>query len=199
MTTPATWERLHRDARHALRYPSEHVVRFLASLDCGGSAIDIGCGSGRHLPVLEEFGFDAIGCDRSRPAGLPTGYVVAAADMRQLPYSSGSFDVALAYGVFYYGTRADHRQAIAEMHRVLRPGGRAFVSIRTNRDWRNQFTYGGVFHHVDEPEDGMEMHFVTQYELPQLYGAFTSLEVDETMTTRKGRGWDSDWLLTLTK
>jgi ubiquinone/menaquinone biosynthesis C-methylase UbiE len=56
--------------------------------------------------------------------------------MTDLPFESDVFDAAVAYGVFYYGTRAEMRKAIGELHRVLKPGGQAFVVLRTTDDYR---------------------------------------------------------------
>ncbi len=174
-------------------------MRWLAGLP-RGRALDIGCGGGRHAVVLRDMEFTASGCDASGiPPGV-SGVTLRRCDMTALPYLDQSFDVALAYGVFYYGTRDEHRQAIAEMRRVMRPGGGGFVCIRTENDWRQRFTYNGVFHCHNEPEDGMPMHFLTEYEVQTMYGAFSEVRVELTETTRRGRTrCDSDWLIEVTK
>lgn len=205
--TAAAWDALHRDPRHRLEYPSEHVVRWLAGLervDDFPLALDIGCGGGRHLAVMEKFGYSAVGCDPST-GRLDGSTQITRGDMRSLPFRSDSFALALAYGVFYYGTRADHEQAVAEMHRVLRPGGKAFVSVRTTYDWRfaNTRRVNATTFALDlpgEPEHGMALDFLTEYEARTMYGRFSqvSLELTET-TTRGGTRCDSDWLISLTK
>lgn len=208
----AAWDRLHRDPRHRLEYPSEHVVRWARSLNRKKfrTVADIGCGSGRHSTFFVREGFDVTPFDASTEALLATNsalarmqnWTVAAipAEMDELRGPALRFDAAISYGVFYYGTPDEHRQAVAEMHRVLRPGGKAFVCIRTGGDWRKQFTHGGVFRHADEPEDGMPMHFLSEYEVRVMYGAFSEVGLELTETTRKGRTrCDSDWLVELTK
>ncbi len=205
------WDALHRQARHRLEYPSEHVVRFLAAVELDPEdnrrpeAVDIGCGSGRHSILLEAFGYNAQACDVSEAAVYATrtrwdvpSKRVLCAPMTELPYADGRFDVAVAFAVFYYGSRKDHTQAVAELHRVLRPGGRAFVCLRRSEDWRTSFVHGGVFRYVDAPESGMRMDFLTEYEVGVLYGAFSERQLEQTTTTRAGRT-NADWLLSVTK
>ena len=52
------------------KFPNEDVIRFISKnmkfLKNNGRILDIGCGSGRHLKVLEEFGLKCDGLDFSR-------------------------------------------------------------------------------------------------------------------------------------
>jgi SAM-dependent methyltransferase len=197
--TAVLWDELHTDARHRLRYPSEHVVRFLAGLRPGGNGLDVGCGMGRHLRLLEEQGFVAHGVDASLEAVAfcrdlaPVGGVCRAS-MTALPYPAGLFDVAVAYGVFYYGSRWDGERAVSELWRVLRPGGSAFVCVRSDRDWRVHGVQEG------EPEHGMELHFMSEGDVVLAYRDFGSVRFELAETTTRGRArTNSDWLVTVTK
>ncbi|HJW84771.1 MAG TPA: hypothetical protein VJ754_10745, partial [Anaerolineae bacterium] len=53
------------DNLDAPRPPNRHLVAALSRLDLkpGGRAIDLGCGSGRHLPLLARRGLNPIGVD----------------------------------------------------------------------------------------------------------------------------------------
>lgn len=188
--TLALWDELHADERHRLRYPSEHVVRWLAGLpkSRGRLAVDIGCGHGRHLRLLEEFGWLPMGCDTSVCAdGVMYG------DMRDLPYIDSVFDVALAYGVFYYATRPGYAKAVAEMHRVLADGGYGLVVTRTDRDSRKAQGVQGA-------EAGMDMTFLSEDDVPVMFREFSDVSYELVETTRNNRQWrDSDWLIRVTK
>ncbi len=61
----------------------------------------------------------------SRRAGIPVG--VLRADIRELPFADGSFDLAYTMGTIEH--IAEYRQALGELRRVLRPGGRAIVGV----------------------------------------------------------------------
>lgn len=68
-----------------------------------------------YVPALLE-----KGAARAAAEGLAIRFEVA--DVEDLPYADGSFDVVLStYGVMF---APDHAQSAAEMLRVLRPGGR---------------------------------------------------------------------------
>lgn len=216
-TTATRWNDLHRDKRHRLDYPSEHVVRFLKRIDHLDGykwALDIGCGSGRHLALLEEFGYTAYGCDSSpvavgrakeRLAGIRNSDDrIAQAEMTDLGTRLNAwdfFDVVLSYGVFYYGTRDDMRQAVTEMHRVMRPGGHGFLCLRSALDWRAEHLRDGVLDLPGEPEDGMQMTFLDGRALAELVLApFKEVEVNVTHTTTDdGKRANCDWLVAVQK
>jgi SAM-dependent methyltransferase len=139
---------------------------------------------------MADFGFSTVAVDSSASA-------IAASLPRRHARSSvreGLFDIALAYGVFYYGTRDDMQAAVNEMHRVLRPGGHGFVKTRTIHDWRAAGIPEG------EPEHGMEMTFLAKDDIPRVYAAFSTVTFETTATSFHQRErWDSDWLIQVTK
>lgn len=97
----------------------------------GRDALDAGCGSGYWLGWLADNGFNTHGIDGSEDmvalarAEVP-GTRVDVGDVRSLPYGDASFDVALSVEVIRY--LPDPDRALAELHRVLRPGGTAIVT-----------------------------------------------------------------------
>lgn len=120
----------HRDLSEA-----RLLVSFLARRGLVASpVIDLGCGAGRHLLALAESGCDAIGVDLSEPLLLRAraclheeGHPVrvARADIRALPVAGASCGTALSlFTTFgYFDEEADERALLAEVYRVLRPGG----------------------------------------------------------------------------
>ncbi|WP_329563532.1 class I SAM-dependent methyltransferase [Streptomyces uncialis] len=112
--------------------------------DRGGQrSLDVGCGVGRHTLALASLGFESYGVDRSE-AGLERvlqeanrrGATVElrSADMTSLPFPGGSFDFVVAWNVVYHGTAEDAARAIAEVTRVLRPGGRYLSTMLSKRN-----------------------------------------------------------------
>jgi SAM-dependent methyltransferase len=111
---------------------SEMMVR---ALPAGGRWLDLGCGTGWTLEALRHLGLDrrVLGVDISfgmlayaRRKGMP----VALGDVGALPVASASIDVVLARGVLHH--LEDLPGALAEIHRVLRPGG-LMVAAEPNR------------------------------------------------------------------
>jgi SAM-dependent methyltransferase len=113
------------------------VVARLLELDGERSLLDLACGHGRHAWPLAGVARLVVGVDRSRPylrraaAGPAAGGRpprLACADLRALPFAGGTFDAACSWyaSLFMYG-EAENLAALAELARVLRPGGRAVV------------------------------------------------------------------------
>src|SRR5438034_513815 len=98
----------------------------------GETALDLGCGVGRHTVLLAQLGYRTCALDAS-PAGLDqTRQALATrglhADLRPghmtaLPFPDGAFDYVLSLNVIYHGDPAAVQQAIGEIRRVLTPGG----------------------------------------------------------------------------
>jgi SAM-dependent methyltransferase len=95
-----------------------------------GRVLDIGCGTGEiAVRIAAESGADLVAADTSprmvdlaRERGLDAGV----ADVQQLPFADGEFDCAVAGWLLYHVP--DRDRAIAELARVLRPGGRLVAS-----------------------------------------------------------------------
>ncbi len=204
-----TWDELHMQDRHRLLYPSEAVVRWLSGLRDEWHwerTLDIGCGAGRHVKLMRELGFRPVGVDASVEAirfcnlwhGNHTcSFRLATAD--SLPFEDETFGLALAWGVYYYGTPEDAARSIAELARVLKPGGRALVNVRSPRDWRaDRLDNEGRL--LDGPEQGMEMHFLHGRDIADTYGGFSwaSWELSE-YTQNRCADLNSDWLIEVTR
>lgn len=94
--------------------------------------LDCGCGTGANLGVLAEFG-RAFGLDISE-WGVEMAYRsgqrrVARASVTHIPMGAGLFDLVTAFDVLYALNERQERAAVAEMFRVLRPGGRMIVNV----------------------------------------------------------------------
>ena len=122
----------HRDLAAARAEVAGLLARGLAA--SAGRVLDLGCGFGRHLVALRARGLDAWGLDRSRellarvPAEL-SGRIVRG-DFRALPYRDRSFAaVVMLFSSFGYFDDAGNAGALAELARVLAPGGVAVLDV----------------------------------------------------------------------
>jgi SAM-dependent methyltransferase len=102
----------------------------------GLHVIEVGSGPAHDSLVFAEGGADVTAVDCSADGlalgrrfygelGLPLRTVQA--DIRRLPLEDGSFDVAFNAGVLEHFEDADLLAVLAEMVRVVRPGGRVLV------------------------------------------------------------------------
>lgn len=93
--------------------------------------LDCGCGTGSNLDVLRPYG-RAVGFDLTRVGtefAKAHGHRVAQASISHMPFRSGTFDLATSFDVFQVLPDVVERQAIAEMSRVLKPGGRLLLHV----------------------------------------------------------------------
>ncbi len=93
----------------------------------GGRFLDVGAGTGATGAWLAERGelvasdFMPLALELNRERHDARGFV--AADVNRLPFASGSFDVVLCVTVLCHQSIPDPQTAVAELARVVRPGG----------------------------------------------------------------------------
>jgi SAM-dependent methyltransferase len=113
-----------RDERVFIHLPLEREV--LGGLGTGARILDLGCGDGSHMALLESGGI-VVGVDVSLPylrQARRFGHVAAGAG-EHLPFGEGAFDLVYTSHVLHHAL--DHRRVLAEIHRVLKPGGVVFL------------------------------------------------------------------------
>jgi SAM-dependent methyltransferase len=102
--------------------------RFAASVQTLGPACDLGCGPGHVARYLEERGVQVIGVDLSplivaHARRLNQGIEFSQGDMRSLGFEDGALGGIAAFYSIIHIPRPEVVVALAEMKRVLRPGG----------------------------------------------------------------------------
>jgi ubiquinone/menaquinone biosynthesis C-methylase UbiE len=94
--------------------------------------LDAGCGTGANLSFLEKYGVP-FGLElfwRGLQFGHDRGLRrLVQGSVTQLPYPDAAVDVVLSFDVLYCLPDRDEQAAIAEMFRVLRPGGSVIVNV----------------------------------------------------------------------
>jgi SAM-dependent methyltransferase len=120
----------------------------------GKDVLEIGCGTGVHTKLLAECGARVSAIDLTPTAvELTTRRLELAelsADVREsdaesLPFDDASFDFVWSWGVIHHSS--DTERVIAEIARVLRPGGQLAFMVyhRTSITfWLNYVLYRGV-------------------------------------------------------
>ena len=122
----------------AHRYTKEWHIPAAADFAAarGLRVLEIGCGLGTDGAQFAEAGADYTGVDLTEAAvelarrrfelfDLPGTFKTA--DAENLPFPDESFDLVYSHGVLHHTPETG--KAIQEIHRVLRPGGRAVVML----------------------------------------------------------------------
>ncbi len=129
-------------------------------LDGDGRGLDLGCGLGMQVRAMRERGYRVVGIDtshglvtRARRAGEP----VVTGSALSLPFADGSLDFVYTIGVLHHlPDSAAQLAAVAEVHRVLRPGGRLVVHETNPRNLLFSFYMGYVFPLLKAIDEGTE-------------------------------------------
>jgi len=125
-----------------LHYIRDDELNLLAQyLPSGATVLELGAGTGYQARELTKRGFDVKAID------VPTSsycasrvYPVTDYDGRAIPFPDASFDVVFSSNVLEHV--ADLPSLLAEMRRVLKPGGRGIHAMPTTT-WRWWTTVAG--------------------------------------------------------
>lgn len=113
-----------------------HREWLLGAMPSTDPVIDVGCGTGRDLEVLQGRGVPVVGVDLStgmlNVACGCTGVPLVLGDIRWLPFADRSFAAAWCCAVIVHLPARDAAVAMSEIYRVLVPGGPLFLSLRAN-------------------------------------------------------------------
>lgn len=215
----AGWENLFRSGMFPPRYqvfadPDAAVVDWADTLPPGGVVLDVGCGVGRHVRYLGSRGFKVAGTDLS-PNGVQQTEAMCTehgilfegcvAEMTALPWPDATFDAALSTATICHHRRAGIMTALAEVHRVLKPGGLFLVDFlhketQSYRHVREQ-TAAGLLTEVEpdtfvdlsdqpDPQDDafMPHHYCDEADVRDLLRHFVILRVWEELPGKAADG-----------
>jgi len=208
-----TWDELLKREEFQQWEPAWAVIRFaklLRERDLR-RILDLGCGAGRHLVFLAREGFEAFGLDSSPVApelsrgrleeeGLKAELVQA--NMTEIPYPDGFFDGVIAIAAVYHGTLSEMRQAVREIHRVLKPGGWALIEFKSKRSYR----YGkgreiepDTFIAEGGGDAGIPHHYSDREEVEELTKEFILHEINHMERIFEGEYHSARWEVWLEK
>lgn len=170
--------------------------------------LDLGCGPGINLPKLSAFSQRLVACDLSVDMLLQAQQLIHSqqlyqvetrcADAESLPFATASMDWVFSNLMIQWCNPVSH--AIAEIYRVLKPGGVAVVSTllkgslrELEESWKNV----DDFQHVNQFVSAQELQqqvALANIEMPQILHKSVTLEyntVIELSRDLKGIGANS--------
>jgi tellurite methyltransferase len=195
-TAHESWDKRWKsgEGREEWLNPDPHVLRWAQARrqDGAETALDLGCGIGRHSLALARLGFvttafDAslAGLEYTRQAAEEEGLalIFERGNMTELPFPDGSFDYVLALNVIYHGDENVVRAALSEIRRVLKPGGvyqGTMLSKRNARCGEGRQVAPNTY--VKDGGDGDKQHphfYCNAAELVDLFQEFEVLALED--------------------
>jgi ubiquinone/menaquinone biosynthesis C-methylase UbiE len=133
---------------------------FAEALDYRGAAglmvLDVGCGQGIDVIEYVRAGADVTGIDltprhvelaRQHLSALGHAAAIVEGDAEDLPFADATFDRVSSNGVLHH--TPDINAALAEILRVIKPGGEARVLVYNRHSfhyWLHQVLWQGIYH-----------------------------------------------------
>lgn len=162
----------------------------------GDRILDAGCGSGRNSYYLLREGFDVFGADENPRAISAFGELAAEvghpltdghtrlAPIDALPFDAGFFDVVICSAVLHFARDDAHFEGmVAELFRVLRPGGLFFARLASSAGIESQVRWltPGVSRRASLP-DGSDRYLTDEAQLMRFTAQYGAL-LDPLKTT----------------
>ncbi len=134
-------------------YPGFRLILQLLELTAEDQYLEIGCGGGVLLRSALETAASGAGIDHSpdmvevsrennAPAIAAGRAEIVEGDVTALPWEDGRFSAAASANMFFFVEQP--RQALAEVFRVLRPGGR-FAMVTSAKTLAMTLTFGWLY------------------------------------------------------
>jgi cyclopropane fatty-acyl-phospholipid synthase-like methyltransferase len=158
-------------------------------------ALELGCGDGKTLMGLIGSDRTVVALDFSRRAvqschrrlrsnSMFHGLI---SNVALLPFSDEAFDIVVAFHILEHLLDEDVSKTVAEIKRVLRSGGRAYVRTYSSEDMRF-----GAGKEVGEDTfvrgDGIVQRYFTMNELSDLFDAFEKESLEKRVTMKRYDG-----------
>jgi SAM-dependent methyltransferase len=194
MPEPTQWELIFQNDPRFFLQPSPDAVRFTKHIleRSLSSALDIGCGGGRHVVHMAKHGLRATGLDNAPTAlNLTRQWLeqekldarLLLGDMREtLSFASNSFDAVLSTQVIHHALLATVINTAREIERIVRPHGMILLSVPARRDSilesaDNVLLEPNTFAPVDGAEKGLPHHFFSPEEFRDIFPNFDVLDL----------------------
>lgn len=166
------------------------VESLVGDLPSGSKVLDIGCGRGVMLRALLDLGHEAHGVEIAPEAASgadPRAQIRIAPQLAKASYEENSFDAVIMWHVLEHLPHPD--EALAEIRRILRPGGRLILAVpnfgslqsrRTGNDWFHLDLPRHLYHFTPETLQrllaGNEFHYESVRHLAMLQNSFGWLQ-----------------------
>jgi len=127
------WRREEMDVLLATCETDDVFPLIQRHIEKDGLALDVGCGSGRYVRFMSDNGWNIAGIELSKETvemvneAWPDLKIVQG-DAESIPFEQNEFDSVISFGVVEHSQQGPQK-ALKEIFRVLKPGGRAVITV----------------------------------------------------------------------
>ncbi len=121
-----------------------HELISLVDLSKAKNALDLGCGTGRHIHFLAKEGLSVVGVDNSINALNYVKDIISLNNLKcklklidfyqKLPFNDNKFDLVLSCQAIHHNRIENIKKLIKEIFRVLKNNGQIFITVPKLRD-----------------------------------------------------------------
>ena len=167
---------------------ARHLLKTLAPIE-GGAVLELACGTGALSGLLRQHLKDEIrlvSTDVSldmleianRELGTVAGLELQVADAMDLPFPNDCFETVICqFGIMVFPNK---RRGLTEMFRILKPGGRAYVSV-----W-DDVVHNEFINTANQTVQALELS-----EPINILGGFSYTDIDEIKADFEAAGFES--------
>ena len=129
----AEYETMYREEDRHWWYVSLHelILAYVPQNKPGQRILDVGCGTGRLLQLLQSRG-TVVGCDVSAFAVhfcFKRGMRALWSDLNRCSFEKGRYDIVTQIDVLYHRAIKDDKAVLRKLYEVLKPGGRLIFQV----------------------------------------------------------------------
>ena len=169
-----TGERLESFVFHDITI--EHLHRYALAKEFvqGKKVLDIACGEGYGSHLLAETAEMVQGVDidesiiakaKTKYAGKNLGFV--AGSVEKIPFDPANFDVVVSFETLEHITA--HDSMLAEIKRVLKPGGILLISTPDKKSYSDKHGYSNPYHKKELSEEEFKLLLKKYFRYQELY------------------------------
>lgn len=185
------WERVYREKGDLRLGVLPRIPRAAKMFKEQGyeKVLDLACGTGKHSLYLAKKGFTVYATDiapsaieiaREKARNLRLDIDFRVHDMQSIPFNDGFFDAVICTWSIHHGTVAQIQQTIAEIYRVLRPGGTVLTDLPAAGTWdymQGREIEPDTYIEVNDEERDVPHHYTTREEVLRFFGGYSNTQI----------------------
>ncbi len=155
------------------------------------NVLDIGCGTGKYLKMLQTVGFRTDGIDSSETAVEMTKNLLGddskifCVDMFEFDIMENNYDLIISISTIHHGRKEQVQYLVDKIYGALMANGRIFITVpdfESSKKWHTFKDHAeiaaGTFAPLSGPEKGLPHSFYPAAAAQKLFSKFKDTQLD---------------------